>query len=113
MSNELNASQVVVLEVLTQNEQYAAAYRYVAEALGDNHAATSWFEAASAINAHANGLGTPVRGGYAQGANFATDLVLDTDLNPNTVFDIDNAAASNAIAVQVLGSGPIDLGLAA
>ena len=56
MTNELNKAQVQVLEILFNAEQYAAAYRYVAEILGPDHKATSWFEAPSAINAHANGL---------------------------------------------------------
>ncbi|MBD0866366.1 MAG: hypothetical protein GDA36_12645 [Rhodobacteraceae bacterium] len=103
MTNELNKAEVRVLEILVEREQFAAAYQYVADVLGPDHKATSWFEAASAINAHANGLGVTARGGYVAVANWVTDLFVDTDPNDDRLFELDNREASNAIAREVLG----------
>ena len=102
MSNELSADQVVVLEVLADNGDYAAAYQFIADNLGDDHSAAGWFEAASDINAHANGVGLTVTGAYAAGANAVTDLFLDTDPTQNRIFELSNAGSSNAIAEQVI-----------
>ncbi len=103
MTNELTSAQVLTLEVFTDQGDYAAAYHYIADNLGSDHAASSWFEAASDIYAHANGIGLTVTGAYANGANAVTDLFIDTDPSRNSIFELSNSAVSNAIAEHVLG----------
>ena len=95
MTSDLSQKQTVVLEILANSGDYAAAYRYIADIIGTEHEAHSWFDAAVSINAHANQLAITVEAAYAQNANAVTDLFLDTDPSENRLFELSRLRTHN------------------